>query len=61
MFAPFDQVSNEKQYWTEFDAVMDEIAGQGLHVIPSIGYSSWWWSANQAFPGLNETLNDFSK
>ena len=53
-------VTNETQYWTEFDAVMDEIERYpGLHVIPSIGYSHWWWTANQVFAGLNETLNDF--
>jgi hypothetical protein len=52
-------VANEQQYWVEFDAVMDAITEQGLYVVPSIGYSSWWWSANQANPGLNETLNDF--
>ena len=55
-------VTNETTYWAEFDAVMDEIERYpGLHVIPSIGYSSWWWTANQAFAaeGVNETLNDF--
>jgi len=53
-------VTNETQYWTEFDAVMDEIERYpGLHVIPSIGYSHWWWTANEVFAGLNETLNDF--
>ena len=52
-------VTNETQYWSEFDAVMDMIAAHGLHVIPSIGYSSWWRTANKAFPGVNETLNDF--
>jgi len=53
-------VTNETQYWTEFDTVMDEIERYpGLHVIPSIGYSHWWWTANQAFAGVNETQNDF--
>ena len=55
-------VTNETAYWAEFDAVMDEIERYpGLHVILSIGYSSWWWTANQAFAaqGVNETLNDF--
>jgi hypothetical protein len=55
-------VTNETAYWAEFDAVMDEIErNPGLHVILSIGYSSWWWTANQAFAaeGVNETLNDF--
>ena len=53
-------VTNETQYWVEFDAVMDEIERYpGLHVIPSIGYSQWWWVANEAFAGVNETMNDF--
>ena len=53
-------VTNETQYWREFDTVMDEIERYpGLHVIPSIGYSHWWWTANQAFAGVNETQNDF--
>lgn len=53
-------VTNETQYWREFDVVMDEIGRYpALHVIPSIGYSQWWWVANQAFVGVNETMNDF--
>jgi hypothetical protein len=47
-------------YWTEFGTAMDEIGRHpGLHMIPSIGYSHWWWTANQAFAGVNETQNDF--
>eukprot|EP01044_Picomonas_judraskeda_P005722 COSAG03_NODE_548_length_7000_cov_2.644110_7_plen_519_part_00 len=55
-------VTNESAYWAEFDTVMNEIERYPrLHVILSIGYSSWWWAANQAYAadGVNETLNDF--
>lgn len=53
-------VHNRSQYWSEFDALVDSIEEHNLSAVFSIGYSDWWWSANDADPShtLNETLND---
>eukprot|EP00462_Mataza_sp_D1_P003642 CAMPEP_0175108910 /NCGR_PEP_ID=MMETSP0086_2-20121207/12986_1 /TAXON_ID=136419 /ORGANISM="Unknown Unknown, Strain D1" /LENGTH=75 /DNA_ID=CAMNT_0016386347 /DNA_START=22 /DNA_END=246 /DNA_ORIENTATION=- len=51
-------VTNEKQYWQEFDRLMTDIDRLGLYCIPSIGYSSWYEVANLAVKDLNETAND---
>lgn len=50
--------NNATAFWDEFDSVVDTIEEHGLTAIFSIGNTDWWWSANEAYAGLNETLND---
>ena len=52
-------VTNPELFWSQFDQLMGDIASRGLFVIPSIGYSDWHEVVNDAFPGTNESVNDF--
>jgi len=54
-------LTNQQQYWSEFDRLMKDVATMGFYVIPSIGYDQWDLVANQWVKGLNETKNDLVK
>jgi len=49
-------IVNEKDYWTAFDTLIDEVERLNLYAIPSMGYCLA--DAGNAAFGLNETIND---
>ena len=55
-------ITNETQYWAEFDELMDAIESNGLYCIPSIGTGKMWsQQANAVTVGLDESMNDVVK
>lgn len=50
-------VQDPRQFWAEYDRLVDDFEMLGLYSIPSIGTGMWHEVANAVTPGLNESAN----